>query len=109
MVYDESQTIDLDNVPLDGGILVKVLVLSIDPFLRRRMREPNLPGDPFLVSEFAVRRTHLESESRLICVCSQLIYNLSNRDRDCMLATCESPALESEQSIFTLDIYLLRR
>ncbi len=30
-VYDESQTIDLDTVPLDGGFLLKVLVLSVDP------------------------------------------------------------------------------
>ena len=30
-VYDDSQTIDLDTVPLNGGFLVKTLVLSIDP------------------------------------------------------------------------------
>lgn len=39
-VYDESQTIDLDSVPLNGGVLVKTLVLSIDPYLRGRMRSP---------------------------------------------------------------------
>ncbi|RPD54820.1 NAD(P)-binding protein [Lentinus tigrinus ALCF2SS1-7] len=53
LVYDESQTIDLDNEPLHGGILVKVLVLSIDPYLRRRMQEPS-PLDffpPFKVGE----------------------------------------------------------
>ena len=37
MVYDESHTIDLDNEPLHGGVLVKLLALSIDPYLRRRM------------------------------------------------------------------------
>ncbi|KAJ8474584.1 hypothetical protein ONZ45_g15904 [Pleurotus djamor] len=37
-VYDDSQTIDLDNVPLNGGILVKTLVLSMDPYLRGKMR-----------------------------------------------------------------------
>ena len=37
-VYDESQTIDLDNVALGGGVLVKVLVLSIDPYMRRLMQ-----------------------------------------------------------------------
>ncbi|KAF8996522.1 alcohol dehydrogenase [Cyathus striatus] len=41
VVYDTSQTIDVDNAPLDGGILVKVLVVSVDPFLRERMHEPS--------------------------------------------------------------------
>ncbi|KAL0961263.1 hypothetical protein HGRIS_006226 [Hohenbuehelia grisea] len=40
-VYDESQTIDLDNAPLNGGFLVKVLVLSIDPYMRGKMRAAN--------------------------------------------------------------------
>ena len=38
-VYDESETIDLENVPLNGGFLVKVLVLSMDPYLRGKMRK----------------------------------------------------------------------
>lgn len=33
-VQDVSQTIDLENVPLDGGFLLKVLVVSIDPYMR---------------------------------------------------------------------------
>lgn len=37
---DRSQTFDVDSVQLNGGIAVKVLVLSIDPYLRQRMREP---------------------------------------------------------------------
>ena len=40
-VYDESQTIDLDNEPLHGGILIKILVLSIDPYLRHKMQVDN--------------------------------------------------------------------
>ncbi|KAF9806658.1 hypothetical protein IEO21_08613 [Rhodonia placenta] len=40
-VYDASQTIDPDAVPLDGGFLVKTLVLSIDPYMRGRMRDPS--------------------------------------------------------------------
>ncbi|KAI0706447.1 NAD(P)-binding protein [Earliella scabrosa] len=40
-VYDESPLIDLDNEPLHGGILVKVLVLSIDPYLRHKMQPEN--------------------------------------------------------------------
>ena len=42
VVYDDSQTIDLDNVPLNGGFLVKTLTLSIDPYMRGRMREPHI-------------------------------------------------------------------
>ncbi|KAG8761787.1 hypothetical protein FRC12_009334 [Ceratobasidium sp. 428] len=38
-VYDTSKQIDLDNVVLNGGILTKTLYLSIDPYIRGRMRE----------------------------------------------------------------------
>ena len=40
-VLDESEKIDLEATPLDGGFLVKTLVLSIDPYLRGRMRHPS--------------------------------------------------------------------
>jgi NADPH-dependent curcumin reductase CurA len=33
-VFDASQKIDLENVPLNGGFLLKTLALSIDPFMR---------------------------------------------------------------------------
>ncbi|KAF7304376.1 NAD(P)-binding protein [Mycena chlorophos] len=39
-VYDTSASIDLENAPLDGGFLAKTLILSIDPFLRGKMRKP---------------------------------------------------------------------
>ncbi|KAJ7777710.1 alcohol dehydrogenase [Mycena maculata] len=39
-VYDATQTIDLDAVPLNGGFLLKTLIVSVDPFLRGRMRQP---------------------------------------------------------------------
>ncbi|KAJ6578181.1 alcohol dehydrogenase [Mycena capillaripes] len=39
-VYDTSQTIDLEDVPLNGGFLMKTLVLSVDPYFRGRMRHP---------------------------------------------------------------------
>ena len=45
IIYDESQTIDLDNVPVNGGILVKILALSIDPYLRRMMVDPKIPSN----------------------------------------------------------------
>jgi NADPH-dependent curcumin reductase CurA len=38
--YDSSQTIDLADVPLNGGTLVKALYFSIDPYMRGRMRDP---------------------------------------------------------------------
>ncbi|KAF8589598.1 NAD(P)-binding protein [Ramaria rubella] len=38
-VYDTTAQIDLD-APIEGGILIKVLVLSIDPYQRGRMRKP---------------------------------------------------------------------
>ncbi|KAJ7318173.1 hypothetical protein DFH08DRAFT_971639 [Mycena albidolilacea] len=41
-LYDTSQTIDLETEPLNGGFLVKTLVLSLDPFLRMRMRDPSV-------------------------------------------------------------------
>ena len=41
LVCDDTEVIDPDTVSLDGGCLVKLLVLSIDPYLRRRMIEPD--------------------------------------------------------------------
>lgn len=38
-IYDTSETIDLDTVALNGGILTKTLVLSNDPYLRGKMRD----------------------------------------------------------------------
>ncbi|KAH7913965.1 alcohol dehydrogenase [Hygrophoropsis aurantiaca] len=43
-LYDDSPTIDLDNVPLNGGFLLKTLVLSIDPYMRGRMRDASKPS-----------------------------------------------------------------
>ncbi|KAJ6533898.1 hypothetical protein DFH09DRAFT_1369943 [Mycena vulgaris] len=37
-VYDTTQSIDLDAVPLNGGFLVKVLILSVDPYMRALLR-----------------------------------------------------------------------
>ncbi|KAH9903352.1 NAD-P-binding protein [Cubamyces lactineus] len=42
MVYDDSRTADL-GAPLErGAFLVKVLVLSVDPYLRGKMRDPKI-------------------------------------------------------------------
>ena len=42
LIYDSSQTIDLDSPDLlkDGQIAVKSLIFSIDPFMRAMMRDP---------------------------------------------------------------------
>ena len=42
-VYDTSERLDLDNVPLNGGVLAKLVVLSIDPYLRTTIKA-NTPG-----------------------------------------------------------------
>ncbi|CAA7264360.1 unnamed protein product [Cyclocybe aegerita] len=39
-IYDTSELIDPDNVPLDGGFLLKTLELSIEPYMTTMMRGP---------------------------------------------------------------------
>jgi hypothetical protein len=41
-VYDATQSIDLETVPLNGGFLLKTLALSIDPFMRGKMRDASI-------------------------------------------------------------------
>ncbi|KAJ1301159.1 hypothetical protein OPQ81_003570 [Rhizoctonia solani] len=50
-IVNRSSTIDLENVPLSGGILAKTVYLSIDPYLRGRMREASSQGN---VNEFII-------------------------------------------------------
>ena len=47
-VYDASQKIDLETVPLNGGFLLKTLALSIDPFMRGKSN----PGLGNILSSF---------------------------------------------------------
>ncbi|KAF6755039.1 alcohol dehydrogenase [Ephemerocybe angulata] len=54
VVYDDSEKIDLESVPIpDGGFLVKTLYLSVDPYMRGRMREPDVKSyaPPFIVGQ----------------------------------------------------------
>ena len=37
LVYDDTHKIDIDNTPLEGGALLEVTSLSIDPYQRGRM------------------------------------------------------------------------
>lgn len=52
-IYDTSQSIDLEHVPLNGGILIQTLVLSADPYMRGRMRAPEVKSysPPFVLGE----------------------------------------------------------
>ena len=50
-VYDTSEKIDVEKVPLNGGLLIRVLELSIDPYMRNRMREPSIKS--YLVECFS--------------------------------------------------------
>lgn len=43
--YDETTTIDIDAVDLQGGLLVKIISLSLDPYMRNRMRPVDTEGD----------------------------------------------------------------
>ena len=38
----KNETIDLEAVQLNGGILVKALYLSIEPYLQAFMRDPSV-------------------------------------------------------------------
>jgi hypothetical protein len=59
LIYDESEKIDVDDVSLDGGFLVKTLDLSVDPYMRGRMRNPEVKS--YSVSSFfcSLRAYHL--------------------------------------------------
>lgn len=35
-------SIDLDNEPLNGGVLLKTLYVSSDPYIRYRLRDPSV-------------------------------------------------------------------
>ncbi|KAG9220823.1 hypothetical protein CCMSSC00406_0002577 [Pleurotus cornucopiae] len=42
LILDQTRTIDLDNVPLNGGFLTKTIFLSPEPALRERMRDSSI-------------------------------------------------------------------
>ena len=39
-----EEDVNLDTIPLNGGILVKTIAISSDPYLRYRMRDPSVPS-----------------------------------------------------------------
>ena len=59
-VYDTTETIDLETVALKGGFLIKTLELSIDPYMRERLRELTVGSSYFVSFEvvgFRINRT----------------------------------------------------
>ncbi|KAJ7579076.1 hypothetical protein C8J56DRAFT_1030485 [Mycena floridula] len=42
LVYDATPIIDIENVPLNGGWLTKNLILSPEPYMRARLRDPTV-------------------------------------------------------------------
>ncbi|KAF9464080.1 hypothetical protein BDZ94DRAFT_1217248 [Collybia nuda] len=52
-IYDAMTTIDIDNVSLNGGFVLKTLVLSIDPLMRGMMCSPETIAypRPYLVGQ----------------------------------------------------------
>jgi len=72
-MYDRSQTIDLEHEPLEGGVLIKSLALSIDPYLRGRMTAAHIKSfiPPFDLGEpmtgdmvgVVIRSEHLSLET----------------------------------------------
>ncbi len=92
-MYDISKTIDLEKLPLNGGILVKILVLSIDPYLRRMMIGPDvqnfsvsrMPSVIFLTAIIIglIRlcdSPHFSSDNRMQIGCYHYIYILADHD-----------------------------
>ena len=63
-MYDTTQTIDLDTVPLNGGFLLKTLVLSIDPYLRVRMCDPTKKSHAVRLEFFSEKTATLRTIDR---------------------------------------------
>lgn len=46
LIVTNDATIDLDSVALDGGLLVKTIALSVDPYYRLKMNTTYKLGEP---------------------------------------------------------------
>jgi NADPH-dependent curcumin reductase CurA len=62
-VLDTTQKIDPQTVPLDGGFLVKTLELSIDPYMRGRMRDAKIQS---YVPAFELGQPYVHKMSRKV-------------------------------------------
>jgi NADPH-dependent curcumin reductase CurA len=57
-VYDDSERINPDLVLLNGGVLIKMLAFSIEPYMRAHMDEE--PSDVMAAQEF--KETYIKGE-----------------------------------------------
>ena len=82
-VYDSTEIIDLETIDLNGGFLIKILELSIDPYMRGKMRAPTVKS--FLVSDGLqwVERWILNSCPSIASICAwrTVSSKLSDLDR----------------------------
>jgi NADPH-dependent curcumin reductase CurA len=51
LVVDNNQTIDIDNAPLNGGVLFKILALSVDPYQRGKMNQSSRYRESYKIGE----------------------------------------------------------
>lgn len=54
LVYEpDAESIDINTVPLNGGVLLKTLYVSVDPYTRSQMRDPSVPSfsPPFTIGQ----------------------------------------------------------
>ena len=80
-IYDSSQSIDPEIVPLNGGFLIKTLVLSISPFLRGLMLGPSAKtyavststSDTF--SKYDIDESHLDLRSPCLSWGNRTVWN----------------------------------
>ena len=100
-VYSDSETIDLEAAPLNGGFLVKTIALSIDPYLRGRMRDPGTK-DHFVSTEslayWMVTRTYIIRLASLyswkpVSVSNNVCTGFNDLSQDCKLRSRSRPPL----------------
>jgi NADPH-dependent curcumin reductase CurA len=51
LATDNTEKIDIDNVPLNGGVLLKVLALSVDPYQRGKMNRSSAYRTSYTINE----------------------------------------------------------
>jgi hypothetical protein len=57
MIYDASQKIDLETVPLNGGFLLKTLILSIEPYMGAKSKQSQACQSGILPYQFKLSAT----------------------------------------------------
>lgn len=92
--YDASQTIDIDNVPLNGGeFILQSIAVSSDPVIRLRMHAPEFKGflPPFKIGEryeFRTSSPAIDFDSREAWRVSESAESSAARTRNIPMALC---------------------